>query len=341
RRSVYWCLVLGLWGGIAFAGVLVYFAAKMPPTTDWAIPDRPPNVRIVDVNGNLIANRGTTGGEAVGLHEMSPFIPKAVIAIEDRRFYSHFGIDPIGLARAVVTNVVSGRAVQGGSTLTQQLAKNLFLSPDRTLERKVQEVMLALWLEHKYTKDQILEMYLNRVYLGSGAFGVDAASRRYFAKSAKDVNLMEAATLAGLLKAPSRLSPARDPEAAAARAKLVLGAMREEGMIDDSQMAIAESEPMTRAPSYWQGSENYVADKVVAELPELIGEAKEDITVQTTIDLNLQRAGEEAIKDQISQSGTKMNASQGALVSIDSTGAVRAMVGGVDYATSQFDRVTD
>lgn len=341
RRSVYWCLVLGLWGGIAFAGVLVYFAAKMPPTTDWAIPDRPPNVRIVDVNGNLIANRGTTGGEAVGLHEMSPFIPKAVIAIEDRRFYSHFGIDPIGLARAVVTNVVSGRAVQGGSTLTQQLAKNLFLSPDRTIERKVQEVMLALWLEHKYTKDQILEMYLNRVYLGSGAFGVDAASRRYFDKSAKDVNLMEAATLAGLLKAPSRLSPARDPEAAAARAKLVLGAMREEGMIDDSQMAIAESEPPTRAPSYWQGSENYVADKVVAALPELIGEAKDDITVQTTIDLNLQRAGEEAIKDQISQNGKKMNASQGALVSIDSTGAVRAMVGGVDYAASQFDRVTD
>ncbi|MBC2884189.1 penicillin-binding protein [Ochrobactrum sp. CM-21-5] len=341
RRSVYWCLVLGLWGGIAFAGMLVYFAAKMPPTTDWAIPDRPPNVRIVDVNGNLIANRGTTGGEAVGLHEMSAYIPQAVIAIEDRRFYSHFGIDPIGLARAVVTNLMSGRAVQGGSTLTQQLAKNLFLSPDRTLERKVQEVMLALWLEHKYTKDQILEMYLNRVYLGSGAYGVDAASRRYFNKSAKDVNLMEAATLAGLLKAPSRLSPARDPEAAAARAKLVLGAMREEGMIDDKEMAIAESEPPTRAPSFWQGSENYVADKVVAELPDLIGETKDDITVQTTIDLNLQKAGEEAVKDQISQNGKKMNASQAALVSIDNTGAVRAMVGGVDYAASQFDRVTD
>ncbi|RUR06563.1 penicillin-binding protein [Brucella abortus] len=340
RRSIYWFLVLGLWGGIAFAGLLVYFAAKMPPTTAWAIPDRPPNVRIVDVNSNLIANRGTTGGEAVSLHEMSPYIPQAVIAIEDRRFNSHFGIDR-SAARAIVTNVVSGRAVQGGSTLTQQLAKNLFLSPDRTLERKVQEVMLALWLEHKYTKDQILEMYLNRVYLGSGAFGVDAASRRYFNKSAKDVNLMEAATLAGLLKAPSRLSPARDPEAAAARARLVLGAMREEGMIDDRQVAIAESEPPTRAPSYWQGSENYVADKVVAELPELIGEAKDDIIVQTTIDLNLQRAGEEAIKDQIEQNGKKMNASQGALVSIDNTGAVRAMVGGVDYAASQFDRVTD
>jgi len=341
RRAFYWCLVLGLWGGIAFAGMLVYFAAKMPPTTDWTIPDRPPNVRIVDVQGGLIANRGTTGGEAVSLAEMSPFIPQAVMAIEDRRFKSHFGIDPIGLARAIVTNVTSGRAVQGGSTLTQQLAKNLFLSPDRTLERKVQEVMLALWLEHKYTKDQILEMYLNRVYLGSGAYGVDAASRRYFNKPAKDVNLMEAATLAGLLKAPSRLSPARDPEAAATRARLVLGAMREEGMIDDRQVAIAESEPPTRAPSYWQGSENYFADRVVAEIPALIGETKSDITVETTVDLNLQRVGEEAIKDQISTNGKKMNVSQGALVSIDGTGAVRALVGGYDYAASQFDRVTD
>ncbi len=334
-------MVLGLWGGIAFAGVLVYFAAKMPPTSDWTVPKRPPNVRIVDVNGKLLANRGTTGGQALTLKEMSPYIPKAVVAIEDRRFYSHFGIDPIGLARAFVTNILTGHTVQGGSTLTQQLAKNLFLSPDRTLERKVQEVMLALWLEHKYTKDQILEMYLNRVYLGSGAFGVDAAARRYFNKSAKDVTLMEAATIAGLLKAPSRLSPARDPEAAYARAKLVLAAMRDEGMIDDRQVAIAESEPMERAPAYWQGSENFVADKVVAALPGLIGDAKTDITVQTTVDLNLQKVGEAAIKDQIAKNGKKLHVSQGALVSIDDTGAVRAMVGGVDYATSQFDHVTD
>lgn len=341
RRLFYWCLVLGLWGGIACAGVLIYFAAKMPATTNWEIPDRPPNVQIVDVNGTLIANRGTTGGQAVALKDMSPFIPQAVIAIEDRRFYSHFGIDPLGIARAVFTNITSGRTAQGGSTLTQQLAKNLFLTMDRTIERKVQEVMLALWLEQKYTKDQILEMYLNRVYLGSGAYGVDAAARRYFDKSAKDVNLIEAATLAGLLKAPSKLSPARDPEAANARAKLVLAAMREQGMIDDGAKAIAESEPPTRAASYWQGSENYVADKVVSELPALIGETKDDITVETTIDMNLQKVGEESIKDLISQSGKKMNVSQAALVSIDNTGAVRALIGGIDYATSQFNRATD
>jgi len=341
RRFVYWSLVLGLWGGIALGGIVVYFAAQMPQTSSWTIPDRPPNVKIVDVNGNLIANRGTTGGEAIGLHDMSPYIPQAVIAIEDRRFYSHFGIDPIGLARAIVTNIISGRTVQGGSTLTQQLAKNLFLTPERTIERKVQEVLLALWLEHKYSKDQILEMYLNRVYLGSGAYGVAAASRRYFDKPARDVNLKEAATLAGLLKAPSRLSPARDPEAAADRAKLVLNAMREQGMIKDSELAVAMSEPPTRAAAYWSGSENYVADDVMRQLPALIGEMKDDVTVDTTIDLHLQKIGEESIRDLISANGKKMGVSQGALVSIDGTGAVRAMVGGYDYANSQFDRATE
>lgn len=341
RQFIYWFLVLGLWGGIGFAGLLIYFAIKMPPTTDWAIPDRPPNIKILDVRGELIANRGTTGGEAVALQDMAAYIPQAVIAIEDRRFYSHFGIDPIGLTRAVITNLTAGRAIQGGSTITQQLAKNLFLSPEKTLERKVQEVMLALWLEHKYSKDQILEMYLNRVYLGSGAYGVDAASRRYFDKTAKDVNLIEAATLAGLLKAPSRLSPARDPEAANDRAKLVLNAMREQGFIDDRQVAIAESEPMTRAPSYWQGAENYVADKVLSALPALVGEIKEDITVYTTIDMHLQQKAEETIRDLIDENREKMNVAQGALVSIDGTGAIRAMVGGYDYASSQFNRASD
>lgn len=341
RRLFYWSLVLMLWGGIALAGVVVYIAAKMPPTSDWAIPDRPPNVKILDVNGKLIANRGTTGGEEVSLREMAPYIPQAVIAIEDRRFYSHYGVDPIGLGRAIYTNIAKGRATQGGSTITQQLAKNLFLSPDRTLERKVQEVMLALWLEHTYTKDQILEMYLNRVYLGSGAYGVEAASRRYFDKSAKDVNLNEAATLAGLLKAPSRLSPARDPKAANDRAKLVLAAMRDQGMIGLEEQAIAESEPPTRAAAYWSGSENYVADAVVSELPKLIGETKSDVTIHTTVDLDLQKVGEEAIRDLIAQNGKKMDVSQGALVSIDGTGAVRAMIGGYDYANSQFDRATE
>ncbi|MBN9073403.1 MAG: penicillin-binding protein [Rhizobiales bacterium] len=340
-RLVYWAFVLAIWCGIGGAGLVVYYAAKMPTVTAWTIPDRAPNIRIVSADGALLANRGMTGGEALGLHEMSAYIPKAVIAIEDRRFYSHFGIDPLGLARAVVQNVTSGRVSQGGSTLTQQLAKNLFLTPDRTLERKVQEVLLALWLEHKHSKDQILEMYLNRVYFGSGAYGVEAASRRYFNKSARDVTLAEAATLAGLLKAPSRLSPARDPKAADARAQLVLAAMRDQGMIGDKQLMAAMSAPSRRAPSYWTGSEQYVADRVVEELPQLIGEVRSDIVVETTVDMGLQKVAEKSIRDLVDGQGKKLNVTQGALVSIDGNGGVRAMVGGTDYASSQFDRASE
>jgi penicillin-binding protein 1A len=320
-RMVYWCFVLAIWGGIAAAGMVVYYGAKMPAATTWSIPDRAPNIKLVSVDGRLIANRGMSGGEAVRLSEMSAYIPKAVIAIEDRRFYSHFGIDPIGLGRAVVTNLMHGRFSQGGSTLTQQLAKNLFLKPDRTLERKVQEVLLSLWLEHKHTKDEILAMYLNRVYFGSGAYGVEAASRRYFGKSARDVSLSEAALLAGLLKAPSRLSPARDPKAAEERSQLVLAAMQDEGLVSSREVAHA----MT----------------IMEELPALIGEVQGDIVVDTTIDLDLQKLAERSIRRLIDESGKKLDVSQGALVSIDNSGAVRAMVGGYDYSTSQFDRASE
>ncbi|MBI1621901.1 transglycosylase domain-containing protein [Aquamicrobium zhengzhouense] len=341
RGAVYWSMVLCLWAGIAGIGIVAYIGAKMPAATTWSIPDRPPNVRIIDMNGQLVANRGMTGGEAVGLHEMSPFIPQAVMAIEDRRFYSHFGVDPIGLGRAVISNIVDRRVSQGGSTLTQQLAKNLFLKPERTIERKVQEVLMAFWLERTYTKDQIMEMYLNRVYFGSGSYGVEAASRRYFGKSARDVSLSEAALLAGLLKAPSRLSPARDPKAAENRARLVLAAMREENMIGEAELALALKAPAVRAPAFWTGSEHYVADRIMEELPQLIGEVRNDLIVETTVDLVLQTYAESAIRNVIDKNGKKHNVSQGALVSIDASGAVRAMVGGYDYATSQFDRASE
>ncbi len=341
RGAAYWSLVLGIWGGIAVTALVAYYGARMPSATTWAVPDRPPNVKVVSVDGKLIANRGMTGGEAVGLHEMSPYIPQAVIAIEDRRFYSHFGVDPLGLARAMVTNVLEGRLVQGGSTLTQQLAKNLFLEPDRTIERKVQEVLLALWLEHRHSKDQILEMYLNRVYFGSGAYGVEAASRRYFGKAARDVSLSEAALLAGLLKAPSRLSPARDPKAAEERAQIVLAAMAEQGMIGNRELTEAMSAPATRAAAYWTGSEHYVADRVMEELPQLIGDVRADVIVDTTVDLTLQKMAEKTMRRLIDEQGRKLDVSQGALVSIDNTGAVRAMVGGYDYANSQFDRASE
>ncbi|WP_422372037.1 transglycosylase domain-containing protein [Hoeflea sp.] len=341
RGLVYWSFVLAIWGGIAIAGVVAYYGARMPSAATWSIPDRPPNVKIVSVRGDIMANRGATGGEALLLGDMSPYIPEAVIAIEDRRFYSHFGVDPIGLARAMLANAMAGRMVQGGSTLTQQLAKNLFLSPERTIERKVQEVLLALWLEHKFAKDQILEMYLNRVFFGSGAYGVEAASRRYFRKPARDVTLAEAALLAGLLKAPSRLSPARNPKAAEERAQVVLAAMRENGAITDREITTALTSPQVRAKSYWTGSENYVADLVMKRLPDLIGPVTEDLVVETTIDFHLQREAEKAIRAGLDADGAKLDVGQGALVSVDGTGAVRALVGGREYATSQFDRATE
>jgi penicillin-binding protein 1A len=340
RRLFYWCVVLGIWGAIGVGGLVLYYGARMPSATSWSIPDRPPNLKILAVSGDIIANRGLTGGEALSLENMSPYIPQALIAIEDRRFYSHFGVDPLGLARAMLTNITSGRMVQGGSTLTQQLAKNMFLSPERTLERKVQEVLLAFWLEHTYSKDQILAMYLNRVFYGSNSYGVEAASRRYFNKSARDVNLGEAALLAGLLKAPSRLSPARDPEAAEARAQVVLGAMREEGFITDSEIKTAMSQTPARSKSYWSGAQHYAADMVMAQLPGMIGDIKEDLVIDTTIDLDLEKKADETIAALLEKEGAKSNAAQAALVSIDGTGAIRALVGGRDYAESQFDRAS-
>ncbi len=341
RRAFYWCFVLGLWLAIGVGGLVAYYGAKMPSATTWTVPDRPPNVKIVSIDGTTMANRGATGGEALTLSRMSPYVPQAVVAIEDRRFYYHFGVDPIGLARAMVSNAMAGRMVQGGSTLTQQLAKNLFLSPERTLERKVQEVLLAFWLEHKFTKDQILEMYLNRVYFGSGSYGVEAASRRYFKKPARDVNLAQAALLAGLLKAPSRLSPARNPDAAEARAQIVLEAMRDEGYVSDREITTAMTRAPTRAKSYWSGAENYAADLVMDQLEALIGgKVTSDLIVDTTIDFRMQQQAEKTIRKAIDRNGGKLKVSQGALVSIDGSGAIRALVGGYDYSVSQFDRAT-
>ncbi len=339
RGLLYWCIVLGIWGAIGVGGLVLYYGARMPAASTWAIPGRPPNIKITAIDGSVIANRGSTGGEALALEEMSPYLPQAVMAIEDRRFYSHFGVDPLGLARALVNNL-TGQPIQGGSTITQQLAKNLFLSPERTFERKIQEVLLSFWLEHKFTKDQILAMYLNRVFFGSNAYGVEAASRRYFNKSARDVNLGEAATLAGLLKAPSRLSPARDPQAAEARAQVVLGAMREEGYATDSDLKTAMSQPPAKAKSNWNGAQQYAADMVVDEMKGLIGEPKADIIIETTIDSRLETAADKALNDILKKEGGKLAASQAALVSVDATGAIRAVVGGRDYASSQFNRAS-
>ncbi|MFN3170967.1 MAG: transglycosylase domain-containing protein [Hyphomicrobiales bacterium] len=338
-RSLYWGFVLSIWGVIGLAGVIAYHAMQLPPASEWRVPERPPNVRIIANDGQLLANRGDTGGEQIRLEQLPSYLPNAVIAIEDRRFRSHFGLDPIGLTRAMVVNVQAGRFVQGGSTLTQQLAKNLFLTADRTISRKIQELILAVWLEATYSKDEIMELYLNRVYLGAGAYGVDAAAQRYFGKPASQVTLAESAILAGLLRAPSRWAPTRNPEGAEARAATVLQAMVESGFITQEEMVLARNHPAATMDRARRGAANYVADYVMDELDRILPLIEGDITVETSIDPYLQARAELALRTALAdQHDTDL---QGAVVSVDGTGAVRALVGGRDYQQSQFNRATD
>jgi penicillin-binding protein 1A len=339
-RLVYGVVVLGIWAVIGLAGLVAYHAAQLPPIDQLAVPKRPPNIAILASDGTLLANRGETGGRTVTLKELPPHLPKAFLAIEDRRFYDHWGVDPVGILRAVMRNITHRGVAQGGSTLTQQLAKNLFLTQERTASRKIQEAILAFWLERKYSKDQILELYLNRVYFGAGAYGVEAAAQRYFSKPARDVTLAEAAVLGGLVQAPSRLAPNRNPEAAKARAALVLAAMGEQGLIAPTQLKAALASPAKTVRGQGAGTANYAADWVMDVLDDYVGSVETDITVTTTIDPPLQAAAERAIVDELNAKGQRYNVGQGALVAMRPDGAVKALVGGRNYADSQFNRAT-
>jgi penicillin-binding protein 1A len=339
-RLVYGVIVLGIWAVIAFSGLIAYHAAQLPPIDQLAVPKRPPNIAILASDGTLLANRGETGGRTVSLKELPPHLPKAFIAIEDRRFHEHFGVDPVGVARAVVRNLTSRGVAQGGSTLTQQLAKNLFLTQERTASRKIQEAILAFWLERNYSKDQLLELYLNRVYFGAGAYGVEAAAQRYFSKPAREVSLAEAAVLAGLVQAPSRLAPNRNPDAARARAALVLAAMRDTGLAKEAEIRTALAHPAKAVRPQGAGTANYAADWVMDVLDDFVGTVDSDIAVVTTIDPALQSAAERAIVDELTAKGQRFNVGQGALVAMRPDGAVKALVGGRNYAESQFNRAT-
>ncbi len=335
---LYWGFVAALWGGIAVAGIIVYYGAQLPASNTWAVPDRPPNIRILAADGQLISNRGKTGGEAAILRELPSYVPAAVIAIEDRRFYEHFGVDVVGLAAVAVESVRAGRVTRGASTITQQLAKNLFLTPDQTLGRKVQEALLAIWLEQHYSKDEILELYLNRVFFGNNSTGIEAAAQTYFGKSARNLSLGEASMLAGSLQAPSRLNPRSDPEATAARQKLVLRAMASEGYITDAEANAAQIDPNQTVRTKVAGSESYVADWVESLMQAYLGDVEQDVIVSTTVDWELQKEAEFIVREMVASEGPKRGFSQGAMVAMDVDGSVRAMVGGVDYQTSQYNR---
>src|SRR5271170_7270270 len=319
-RAVRLGVLLLLWAGIIGGIALGYFAFTLPDTSQLTVAERRPSVTILAADGSQIASFGDLFGQPLTLKEMSPFLPKAVIATEDRRFYHHFGVDPVGLVRAAVTDLRAGQIVQGGSTITQQLAKILFLTPERSPARKIRETLLALWLEHRFAKDQILEIYLNRVYLGAGTYGVDAAAHRYFGKSATKLNLFESAVIAGLLKAPTRFSPAHDKQAAAARADQVLANMVEAGVITASDAAAAEKEGAALATVGRPGS-RYFADWVADQIRDFAGTADRDLTVRTTLDPSLQEVAEAAIYDILVRYGAKDAVSQGALVALAAEGA--------------------
>jgi penicillin-binding protein 1A len=337
-RLFYWGAVLGLWAAIAIVGVVIWVGAHLPAIQSLEIPKRPPTIQIAGLDGSVLATRGEMAGANVALKDLPAYLPKAFIAIEDRRFYSHYGIDPVGIARAAVTNILHRGVSQGGSTLTQQLAKNLFLTQERTLQRKLQEVELALWLERKHSKAEIVELYLNRVYFGSGAYGVEAAAQRYFGKSAKNVTLAEAAMLAGLVKSPSRLAPNRNPEGAEQRAQTVLTAMANAKFITDAQAKASIGHPSYNVKPAGAGTINYVADWIGEVLDDLVGQIDQSIVVETTIDPKLQGVAEAAIIDELAAKSVKFNVTQGALVAMTPDGAVRAMVGGRNYAESQYNR---
>ena len=337
-RVAYWSAVVGLWLVIATIGGAVWVGAHLPPIQSLEIPKRPPSIKIVDLQGRLLATRGDMGGAAVPLKDLPRYVPQAFVAIEDRRFYSHYGIDPIGIARAIVTNILHRGVSQGGSTLTQQLAKNLFLTQERTLSRKVQEVALAAWLERKFSKTQILDLYLNRVYFGAGAYGIEAAAQRYFSKPATKLTVAEAATLAGLVRSPSRLAPTRNPDGAEKRAQVVLAAMMEMKFITDDMAKVALMQPAHAIKAPGAGSVGYVADWVMDVLDDLIGRVEQDIVVETSVDPTLQAAAEAALVDELAKNGAKAGVGQGAVVALSPDGAVRALVGGKNYAESQFNR---
>src|SRR5690349_21386813 len=335
---------LGL-GGLVLALALALPAFRETSDEDW-LKKSDLAVVFLDRYGVEVGSRGIKHNDSIPLEQLPDHLIKAVLATEDRRFYEHFGIDIPGTMRAVVTNARAGGVVQGGSSITQQLAKNLFLSNERTLERKIREAFLALWLETRLTKNEILKLYLDRAYMGGGTFGVDAAAQFYFNKSARDVNLAEAAMLAGLFKAPTKFAPHINLPAARARANVVLDNLVDAGFMTEGQVFGARRNPAFAVDRRDENSPNYFLDYAFDEMRKLVDTFPKSYTervfvVRTAIDMNVQRAAETAIENQLRQFGRDYHATQAATVVSDLDGGIRAMVGGRDYGASQFNRATD
>ena len=338
RFSLYWGSVAAVWATVAMLAVGAYFVNTLPDAVSLRMAARAPTITLLATDGSKIATHGQLYGRLVPLAALPERLIQAVLATEDRRFYGHFGVDPRGLARALVANLRAGRIVQGGSTITQQLAKNLFLTPRRTLGRKIQEALLALWLEIAFTKDQILTLYLHRVYLGAGTYGVAAAARKYFGVGPGDLTLPQAAMIAGLLKAPSRYAPTANLEGARGRARQVIANMVDAGYLEAAAAEHARAAPASLGPRLASENIRYFTDWVLERLPDYVGYSDRDLVVRTTLDRTAQKAAESALAAAFEREGEAANADQAALLALAYDGAVRAMIGGRSYAKSQYNR---
>jgi penicillin-binding protein 1A len=336
-RLIPWVLVALGWIALTLASIVAYYASILPDPRAAMALRLPPNLTILARGGEFIAERGMRRAY-VTYKDIPPLLIKAVLVTEDRRFFYHFGLDPVGLARAASTNWRSGEVVQGGSTITQQLAKNLFLQPKRTLSRKAEEFILAVWLESRFTKQEILELYLNRVYFGGGSYGIGAAAYTYFGKSPQEITLAEAALLAGLIKAPSYFSPTANIDRARARAKEILRILAETDQIDINQYAEAFAHPAELKSLPSKPGFGFIADWVAEVTPMLTGETDRNLIVETTIDANLQAAARTAVEDVMRNKGRTARASEAAVLLLSPDGAIRVMIGGRNHAESQFNR---
>lgn len=346
-RMLNWFFLILVWGGMSITLVLAWFTQGLPDLSALSVNTRRPSVTIQTQDGTILGSYGDVYEDMLLTSELPDYVPKALMAVEDRRFETHPGIDFMGLMRAFIANYRAGHVVQGGSTLTQQLAKNILETHgvvkigERSMKRKIQEVIIALWLEWRFTKPQIMTMYLNRVCFGGTIYGVDAAAHVYFNKSARNLSVFEAALIAGLLKAPSRYSPVSHPKKAIERATVVLKLMEEAGFIQDYKHYVKQGEIELAQIHVNQGKGGkYFADWVYETLPSYIGPINKDIIVTTTLDTALQRHGELVSKHYNETMGKELKASQIAFVAMSPDGAVRAMIGGRNYDESQFNRVT-
>jgi len=325
--------VIATFLGIMVLGIFVAIArSEIDSFEDLKASPNGQMIRIRAADGTVIQSLGPSFGRWLTINQLPSEMKDAMVAVEDRRYYMHPGVDPIGITRSFYARAVQGRWTQGGSTITQQLARNIYLNSNKEFGRKIREIILALAMETKFSKDQILELYLNKVYFGGGAYGIDAASRKFFDHGAENISLAEAAIIAGLVKAPSRYAPTADAQAAVDRAEVVVAVMQDAGMITATEAAGVKPADVKLAAESSQGSVRYFTDWILSQLNGLIDETEKPIDVWTTLDLKMQRAATTAIATNVPRGA------QGALVSIDRDGAVKAMVGGTDYVSSNYNR---